>query len=59
MSNPWDRRTCGTAALSILLASGVALSVCAAKGDLDTKAPVASVSPVQSPTAAPTTCGSK
>jgi len=50
----WDRRTCCTAALSVVLASGVALTVCAAKGDMDSqpaiKSPVATAVP---------TCGGK
>lgn len=34
-SRLWDRRTIASAALSIVLATGVTLTVCAAKGDLD------------------------
>jgi hypothetical protein len=50
----WDRRTLGSCALSILLATGVTLSVCAAKGDLSTSVQPPAKSSVQSPTE---TCG--
>jgi hypothetical protein len=50
----WDKRTCGSAALSVILASGVGLTVCAAKGDLDTPVPASASTAVHTPSEAPT-----
>ena len=54
----WDRRTFVSASLSVLLATGLTLSVCAAKGDLNTSTPSAASTPVQRHvgTLAPASC---